>query len=249
VDSFEFDVSNGISSLERLVFRLTILPRTIYIETRPIAVTEGRSTPMTAKNLHVITGYYADKIADYLIVDPPTHGWLVAAGDRAKRKENMENVAIFSISDLERNLIEYVHDGSDTAEDAFSLVGRTDSKTSVPAVVHVQIVPVNDETPRVINNTGVEVWAGAVGSVISDSMLGAEDPDSPPERLMFRVEGGPDCGFLSLRARPDVPVDRFSQEDLLSDRVLFTHTGKGNDARAVSAGTKVNNFRKPGGQE
>ena len=27
--------------------------------------------------------------------------------------------------------------------------------------MNIQIIPVNDEVPRVVNNTGVEVWAGA----------------------------------------------------------------------------------------
>ncbi len=40
-DSFTMDVTNGITSMSGLVFRLTVLPTTIYIETKEMAVTEG----------------------------------------------------------------------------------------------------------------------------------------------------------------------------------------------------------------
>ena len=63
---------------------------------------------------------------------------------------------------------QYVHNGSDTTSDSFSLVGRTASKTSMPIVVGVRVRPVNDETPRVRNNTGVDVWAGAAAAITRD---------------------------------------------------------------------------------
>ena len=45
--------------------------------------------------------------------------------------------------------------------DKFTLVARTSTKTSVPATVNIQIIPVNDEVPRVVKNKGIEVWAGS----------------------------------------------------------------------------------------
>ena len=43
-DSFVFSVTNGISSLSGLVFHLLIIPRDIYMETRPLHVTEGQAS-------------------------------------------------------------------------------------------------------------------------------------------------------------------------------------------------------------
>ena len=56
---------------------------------------------------------------------------------------------------------QYFHNGADTLSDKFTLVARTSTKTSVPATVNIQIIPVNDEVPRMVNNTGLEVWAGS----------------------------------------------------------------------------------------
>ena len=66
-DSFSFDVTNGISHLADLVFHFTVLPKTLYIETRDLRVTEGQEATLTSANIHVITDYYLDKINDFLI--------------------------------------------------------------------------------------------------------------------------------------------------------------------------------------
>ena len=102
-DSFTFDVTNGISELKGLLFRFTILPKTLYIETRPMEVTEGSRTALTTRNLRVITEYYVDKIEDYLIVDPPTWGKLVAVSSSlmpSSEEEEQNNVLVFSVEDL-----------------------------------------------------------------------------------------------------------------------------------------------------
>lgn len=218
------DVTNGIVKLRGLVIRLTILPRTIYIETKELVVTEGRDAALLPQHLHVITAYYADKIADYLLVDPPSSGWLVSKADKKKRRK--KNVAIFSVADLADKSVEYVHDGSDTVSDSFSLVGRTASKTSVPTVVRVRVLPVNDEVPEVANNTGVDVWDGG-WTAVSPGQLEAVDRDTPAARVAFKVLSGPSpsCVAVSLWPRRAVPVTAFTQDDVNKGRVILTHTG------------------------
>ena len=62
-DFFAFEVSNGISRLNDLVFHVTILPKNLYIETRDLLVTEGKEASLTLANIHVITDYFVDKFA------------------------------------------------------------------------------------------------------------------------------------------------------------------------------------------
>ena len=68
-------------------------------------------------------------------------------------------------------IFQYFHNGADTLNDKFTLVARTNTKTSVPATINIRVIPVNDEVPRVVNNTGIEVWAGA-SVVITNKNLG-----------------------------------------------------------------------------
>ena len=52
-DSFSFDVTNGISGLQDLVFHFRILPKTLYIDTREMIVTEGGNVNLATNNIRV----------------------------------------------------------------------------------------------------------------------------------------------------------------------------------------------------
>ena len=80
-DHFTFDVTNGISELRDLVFHFTILPKTLYVETRELIATEGGEATLTTHNLHVITDYYIDKIEDYLNLWPRAYYLPPTMGD------------------------------------------------------------------------------------------------------------------------------------------------------------------------
>ena len=69
-----------------------------------MVVTEGKEGSLTSANIHVITDYFVDKINDYLIVDPPTSGRLVAINNEHQAKV-APAVTIFSVDDLEKQRI------------------------------------------------------------------------------------------------------------------------------------------------
>lgn len=60
---------------------------------------------------------------------------------------------------VEREYISYIHDGSETEKDSFTIVANQTeiSKHSLPCVAHVNVTPVNDETPVVTANSGLQV--------------------------------------------------------------------------------------------
>ena len=126
--------------------------------------------------------------------------------------------------------MQYVHDDSDTVADSVVLVARTaglewpdKDKTSVAATLEVGVTPVNDAVPRLVNNTGLTVWAGS-SVALTNAMLGAEDGDTAAANLTFSISS-PHCGMVSLASRPAYPVSKFTQLQLASSQVMFTHTG------------------------
>ena len=128
-------------------------------------------------------------------------------------------------------MFQYVHDGSDSLEDRLMLVARTvgldwpdKDKTSIPANLRFIVTPVNDAIPRIVNNTGLTVWAGS-SVPITNNNLGAVDNDTPDANLTFSISS-PHCGMVSLQSRPAYPVSKFNQLQLSSGQVIFTHTGK-----------------------
>ena len=53
-------------------------------------------------------------------------------------------------------------------------------KSSVPASLSVRVTPVNDAIPKLVNNTGLSLWAGS-SRPITNTELGAVDSDSTAE--------------------------------------------------------------------
>lgn len=68
-------------------------------------------------------------------------------------------------------IVQYIHDGSETTEEVFSVVGKAGDKESLPARVRVSINLVNDQLPVVINNTMLRLWRGG-SQIITPSHFG-----------------------------------------------------------------------------
>lgn len=62
------------------------------------------------------------------------------------------------------------------------------------------------------------------------------DPDTPAENLTITV-ATPDSGFLALASNLSHPVSSFTQADVNSRRLYFTHTGMSQDE--VTRGNSV----------
>ena len=65
-------------------------------------------------------------------------------------------------SQVNAERIYYVHDGSDSIHDDFSLmaISVTSDKKSNPQTIGVTIDPVNDQVPVVTKNKILDVWTG-----------------------------------------------------------------------------------------
>lgn len=63
------------------------------------------------------------------------------------------------IIQVEHEFIYYVHDSSETLADNFTLVANDTSlrKQSAAQMVHIQVIPVNDEPPVIITNRVLRV--------------------------------------------------------------------------------------------
>ncbi|EEC14323.1 conserved hypothetical protein, partial [Ixodes scapularis] len=115
------------------------------------------------------------------------------------------------------------HDGSETSRDWFTVVARGPGRESLPGTVHVSVEPVNDEAPYMANNTGLDLWEGAV-SPISATHLAAVDEDSEPAQLRFHIST-PSNGYVALRNDTKVPLLSFTQDQINRGLVVFVHTG------------------------
>lgn len=68
-----------------------------------------------------------------------------------------------------------------------------------------------------------QIWEGATVPIPPEALRGT-DNDSGPEELVYTIQQ-PSNGRIALRGAPDAEVHRFTQAQLDSGLVLFSHRG------------------------
>ena len=96
--------------------------------------------------------YYIGKIIDYKILEHPRFGNI--------RSGKSSKINRFTQKQLEAGVVHYIHSGSEDLVDAIKLVAFGRNKESLPFVLNIVILPVNDEIPQVVTNTGLQMWIG-----------------------------------------------------------------------------------------
>ncbi|XP_068150661.1 chondroitin sulfate proteoglycan 4 [Drosophila tropicalis] len=211
-DYFIFDVTNGITWLRQLMLKIVIIPEKLYMHTNILSVVEGKTVQLNPTDIQPYSEYYRGKILEYILTITPNSGHIVAGNSKVKR---------FTQKQLEQGSIQYVHNGSENATDTITMVAMARNKESVPFELEVAVVPVNDEEPMMVTNTGLQVWNGG-RYVIKNTDLMAQDYDSQPENLTYIVNhiyGG----YLSEKHSSSHKIDHFTQAQINNEEIYFMH--------------------------
>ncbi|RWS13968.1 Chondroitin sulfate proteoglycan 4-like protein [Dinothrombium tinctorium] len=192
----------------------------ITLTTGNITVTEGQSSLILGTDLSAANSYYDSWISEYLIVEEPKYGWirLTNSWDKA--------VTRFTPIDLKIGLVIYEHDGSETTRDWFTIVARSEKlrEESAPATIHVSIEPINDEMPRIVNNTGLQLWE-STRVTLTNSNLAAVDDDSSTSEIVYQILTQSN-GYFSLANDTENAVITFTQKQIDDGAVMYTHEGQ-----------------------
>ncbi|XP_034404830.1 FRAS1-related extracellular matrix protein 2b isoform X1 [Cyclopterus lumpus] len=226
-DRFTFRCSDGINFSERHFFPISIIPSNdekpdIYM--REFVVMEGMNIVVDTP---ILNGVDADLPSDqltFIITKSPKHGFIFN-----QLTTGTIPVSNFTLDQIrEASSIVYEHDDSETTEDSFDIV-LTDGKFSVEKTVIVMIIPVDDETPRMAINDGLEVKIGDV-KVINSNVLKATDLDSEDETLTYIVRYGPSQGYLqwvTSGTLQNITVGmNFTQNEVDQGLIVYIHNGQ-----------------------
>nr|XP_012625103.1 FRAS1-related extracellular matrix protein 1 isoform X3 [Microcebus murinus] len=217
---FTFSVSNQHGgTLHGVCFNITILPvdnQVPEVFTNPLRVAEGGQCFIGTEHILVSdVDTKLDNIRLSLRGLPPCgrvelDGFPLNTGDT------------FSWRDLQTLKVRYRHDGSEVLQDDI-LLEVTDGTNSAEFVLHVEVFPVNDEPP-VLKADLIPIMHCLEGGevVITSEYVFATDVDSDDLKLMFMIVRKPQHGVVR---RAGVPVDQFSQADVISGAVTYKHTG------------------------
>ncbi|KAM7412782.1 hypothetical protein PAMA_020251 [Pampus argenteus] len=227
-DRFTFRCSDGINFSERHFFPISIIPSNdekpeIYM--REFVVMEGMNIVIDTP---ILNGADADIPSDqltFIITKPPKHGFILN-----QLTSGTVPVSNFTLDQIrEASSIVYEHDDTETTQDSFDIV-LTDGKFSVEKTAIVMIIPVDDETPRMAINDGLEIEIGDV-KVINSDVLKATDLDSEDDTLTYVIRYGPGQGYLQktlpFGALQNITVGmNFTQDEVDQGLIVYTHNGQ-----------------------
>ncbi|KAM9822968.1 chondroitin sulfate proteoglycan 4 isoform 1-T1 [Syngnathus typhle] len=218
-DTFVLEATNGVSRVADISMWVDIVPRLIPLGVSNFTVEEGGYKALSNQQLQVDNGHFAGTNLLFHLSRPPRHGHI-----EHSRQPGMPLTA-FSRRQVEHEFIYYVHDGSETSADNFTVVANDTGqrKRSEARTLFVRVTPVNDEPPVITANRVLRVWVSSV-TEISLEDLRAQDLDTPPEELRFTVTPASN-GHLALKSAPTTAVLNFTQAHIDQGHLLFVHKG------------------------
>ncbi|KAG7461729.1 hypothetical protein MATL_G00194240 [Megalops atlanticus] len=228
-DRLTFRCSDGINFSERHFFPIVIIPANdekpeIFV--REFVVMEGMSLVIDTPILNAADADIPGDDLDFEIVKPPKHGTIVQ-----QLSTGTVPVVRFSLEQIkESSNIVYEHDDSETKEDSFE-IKLTDGKYTVEKKVLIMVIPVDDETPRMTINDGLEVEIGET-KTITNRVLKVTDLDSEDKDLTYIIRYGPNQGYLQRITKfgdvvGNITVEmNFTQDEIDKQLIQYVHTGQ-----------------------
>uniref|UniRef100_A0A3Q1GPG1 Fras1 related extracellular matrix 1b n=1 Tax=Acanthochromis polyacanthus TaxID=80966 RepID=A0A3Q1GPG1_9TELE len=251
-DEVGLKVTDGLNSVD-VVLQIQVLP----MNDEPpqlggglrssLSCEEGGRVQVTVDYLSATDRDSDDARLTYMLARSPGRGELQRAG---------LSVDKFSQLDLLQGHVYYVHTGGEIGPapvfDTVTLIisdgeaGGTDScchgdAPPPPVPLHgtlpvydlnVTVLPVNNRVPSITLGESLLLVDEGSSACLCGSVLGASDPDSPPEQLTFYLEAPPLHGFLenmlptpgSEKSNAGVRVESFSLVHLTSGFINYVQS-------------------------
>ncbi|XP_041854892.1 extracellular matrix protein FRAS1 [Melanotaenia boesemani] len=227
-DQFSFTVSDGTNEVAQ-TFYITIKPvddSLPLLQVPGMRVQEGVRKTITEFELKATD---ADTEADsiiFTVVQPPRHGTI----ERTNNGQYYRQTSSFTMDDIYQNRISYNHDGSNSLKDRFTFTVADSTNllfmveeagkeivTAAPQKFKIDILPVDDGTPRIVTNLGLqwlEYMDNKATNLITKKELLTMDPDTDDGQLVYEITTEPKHGFLESKLKPGSPITTFTQADV-----------------------------------
>ncbi|XP_076440206.1 LOW QUALITY PROTEIN: FRAS1-related extracellular matrix protein 1-like [Babylonia areolata] len=215
--AYTIEDSSG-NKLYGQTFDIEVLPVNNQVprfETDKLLVEEGGILGISISQLSASDADTLSTELSFMVDALPRFGTLQKEG-RTLRKG-----AKFTLDDLRKKHIRYLHDGSDVTLDTFTLA-LTDGLNQETKVISVEIVPIDDQTPKISHDLRpLLIVSEGDEAVITPRILSATDEDTDDESLVFLIVKQPEFGVLQLRGQPATKV---TQEQVKDGLVSYLHT-------------------------
>ena len=221
-DSFGFKVSDGTNELTAQTFAITVTAvdddaPTVSVNTG-LSLDEGATAAIPDTKLAAADTEASDTELAFTITTAPTNGQL----------ENTDSAGVAISSFTQQNLsdgkIQYVHDDSNTTSDSFVFKVSDGTNELTAQVFSITVTAVDDDTPTITTNSGLELSEGATKTIPLDD-LEADDTDSDNAALIYTVTAALTNGQLENTDNPGVAISSFTQQNLIDGKIQYVHDG------------------------
>ncbi|XP_065065166.1 FRAS1-related extracellular matrix protein 2-like isoform X2 [Rhopilema esculentum] len=161
-------------------------------------------------------------ILKYYVIKQPEHGQIFykCNGAGSPRLQKLNHLQIL---DYKKCALIYIHDDSENLADAF-YIEATDGKMTSQSRVDIEVIPVNDQWPKILNNIVMTVRFGGIKNITSSYLI-AQDLDTRDQFLSYRITKLPKYGSFRLNVQGN-PVklavnDTFTQDDVNTRRISY----------------------------
>uniref|UniRef100_A0A8C0P6N5 Fraser extracellular matrix complex subunit 1 n=1 Tax=Canis lupus familiaris TaxID=9615 RepID=A0A8C0P6N5_CANLF len=227
-DAFSFTLSDGSSEVTQ-TFHITIRPvddSLPVVQSLGMRVQEGVRKTITEFELKAVDADTEAESVTFTIVQPPRHGTI----ERTSSGGHSRHISTFTMEDIYQNRVSYSHDGSNSLRDRFTFTvadrtnpffiieeGGKEVMTAAPQHFQIDILPVDDGTPRIVTNLGLqwlEYMDGKTTNLITKKELLTMDPDTDDQHLVYEITEGPKHGYVESKLQPGKAAATFTQEDV-----------------------------------
>ncbi|XP_054995058.1 extracellular matrix organizing protein FRAS1 [Sorex araneus] len=227
-DAFSFTLSDGVHEVTQ-TFHITILPvddSLPIVQTSGLRVQEGVRKTITEFELKAVDADTEAGFITFTITQSPRHGTIERSGSGPRS----QHPSTFTMEDIYQNRVSYNHDGSNSLKDRFTFTvtdgtnpffivqeGGKEIMTAAPQPFQIDILPVDDGTPRIVTNLGLqwlEYMDGKATNLITKKELLTTDPDTEDQQLVYEITAGPSHGYVENKLQPGRATATFTQEEL-----------------------------------
>ncbi|RXN23492.1 extracellular matrix FRAS1-like protein [Labeo rohita] len=227
-DDFTFTVSDGGNEISQ-TFYITIRPvddSLPVLQVPGMRVQEGVRKTITEFELKATDADTEEDSVTFTIVQAPRHGTI----ERTSNGQHYRQTNTFTMDDIYQNRISYNHDGSNSLKDRFTFTvgdgtnmffiieeGGKEVVTAAPQKFKIDILPVDDGTPRIVTNLGLqwlEYMENKATNLITKKELLTIDPDTDDGQLTYEVTTEAKHGYLESKLNPGKPITSFTQADI-----------------------------------
>ncbi|OWF54066.1 chondroitin sulfate proteoglycan 4-like [Mizuhopecten yessoensis] len=220
-DSFMFEVTNRFQTLRGLEFIIQAIPTTLHLYIQNLTVREGGRKVLTPSMLRLQGRYYDGKDTVFEIINQARQGWV----EHVRARGQLQRLTSFSSDDLQQGAIFFVHDNGEMSSDQMTVQARIvdEGKESNTAIMFIRVETINDQSPQIVVNSGLDVWRRSI-TVITPDVLQAEDVDTGPEFLTYSITQ-PTNGRVALLNNTYRPISSFTQALINAGQVIYEHKG------------------------